>query len=117
MASWNRVALAELFLGMLSSKKRPPFKFILSNLGAITWVSIFGRRRAWHLLNEAVQNDQIHELSTSRGWIEIDLAKLCILKKKPHLARQHLRNAQLAAAAQESAIMLDEINAIYASLR
>lgn len=74
MASWNRMVLAELFLRMLSSEKRPSFKFILSNLGAITWVLIFGRRRAWHLLGEAVQNDRIHELSTSRGWIEIDLA-------------------------------------------
>ena len=117
MASWNRVALAELFLRMLSSEKRPSFKFILSNLGAITWVLIFGRRQAWQLLGEAAQNGQIHELSTSRGWIEIDLAKLCILKKKPHLARQHLRRAQLAAEAQESAIMSNEIDAILASLR
>jgi len=117
MASWNRVALAELFLRMLSSEKRPSFKFILSNLGAITWVLIFGRRQAWQLLGEAAQNGQIHELSTSRGWIEIDLARLCILKKKPHLARQHLRRAQLAAEAQESAIMSNEIDAILASLR
>ena len=117
MACWNRVALAELFLRMLSSEKRPSFKFILSNLGAITWVLIFGRRQAWQLLGEAAQNGQIHELSTSRGWIEIDLARLCILKKKPHLARQHLRRAQLAAEAQESAIMSNEIDAILASLR
>jgi hypothetical protein len=88
-----------------------------SNFPATCWVLIFSRRQAWHLLGEAVQNDQIHELSTSRGWIEIDLAKLCILKKNPQLARQHLRKAQLAAAAQESAIMLNEIDAIFASLR
>jgi class 3 adenylate cyclase len=117
MASWNRVALAELFLQMLSAEKLPSFKFILSNLGAIASVLIFGRRRAWQLLAEAVRNDQIHELGTTRGWIEIDLAKLCILKKKSDLARQHLRQAQLAAAAQQSAIMLNEIDAIFASLR
>ncbi len=116
MASWNRISLAELYLQMLSTKQRPPLKFILSNLGAITWVSIFGNRRARQLLGEVVQNDQIHELSTSRGWIEIDLAKLCILKKRPDLARQHLRKAQLAATAQSSTPMLSEIDAIEAKL-
>jgi hypothetical protein len=84
MASWNRVVLAELFLRMLSSEKRPSFKFLLSNLGVL------------------------------RGYC---LAKLFILNKKPQLARQHPRKAQLAAAAQESAIMLNEIDAIFASLR
>ena len=38
MASWNRMSLAELYLQMLSSKKRPSIRFILSNLGAIVWV-------------------------------------------------------------------------------
>jgi hypothetical protein len=57
------------------------------------------------------------QFSISRGWIEIDLAKRCILNKSPQLARQHLRKAQLAAAAPESAIMLNEIDAIFSSLR
>lgn len=116
MASWNRMALAELYLRMLSAEKRPSIKFILSNLGAIMWVWIFGNRRARQLLGEVAQNDQIHERSTSRGWIEIDLAKLCILKKQPDLARRHLRTAQLAATAQDSTLMLNEIDAICASL-
>jgi hypothetical protein len=75
---------------MLSAEKRPSFKFILSNLGAITWVLILGRRRAWQSLGQAVQDGQIHDFSAGRCCIEIDLAKLCILKKKSHLARQHV---------------------------
>jgi class 3 adenylate cyclase len=116
MASWNRISLAQLYLQMLSAKKRPSIRFILSNLGAIVWVSMFGNRRARQLLGEVVQNDQIHELSTSRGWIEIDLARLCILKKQPDLARQHLGRAHLAATAQNSAPMLSEIETIEAAL-
>jgi hypothetical protein len=116
MASWNRISLAQLYLQMLSAKKRPSIRFILSNLGAIVWVSMFGNRRARQLLGEVVQNDQIHELSTSRGWIEIDLARLCILKKQPDLARQHLSRAHLAATAQNSAPMLNEIETIEAAL-
>ena len=116
MASWNRLSLAELYLQMLSSKKRPSIRFVLSNLGAIVWVSMFGNRRARQLLDEVLQNDQIHELSTARGWIEISLARLCILKKQPDLARQHLTKAHLAATAQNSVPMSNEIAAIEGSL-
>jgi hypothetical protein len=116
MASWNRMSLAQLYLQMLSAEKRPSIRFILSNLGAITWVLIFGNRQARQLLGEVVQNDQIHELSTARGWIEIDLAKLCILKKQPDLARLHLTKARVAAASQEASLMLNEIDAICGSL-
>jgi hypothetical protein len=101
---------------MLSTEKRPSIRFILSNFGAIMWVLIFGNRQAQQLLGEVMQNAQIDEFSTARGWIEIDLAKLCILKKRVDLARLHLTKAQLAAAAQESVLMLNEIEAIGRSL-
>jgi hypothetical protein len=116
MASWNRMALAELYLRMLSAEQRPSIKFILSNLGSIIWVGIFGNRRARQLLGQVAQNKQIHELSTSRGWIEIELGRLFILKKQPDLARRHLRMARLAATAQDSTLMLSEIDAIEAGL-
>jgi hypothetical protein len=116
MASWNRISLAELYLRMLSAQQRPSIKFILSNLGAIVWVWIFGNHRAQQLLGEVVRNNQIHEVSTSRGWIEIDLARLCILKKQIDPVRQHLRMARLAATAQDSTQMLSEIDAIETAL-
>jgi hypothetical protein len=47
----------------------------------------------------------------------IVLKNSALKRKKPHLARQHLRKAQLAATAQESTIMLNEIGAIFAFLR
>jgi tetratricopeptide (TPR) repeat protein len=82
MGAWNRLALAELYLRMLSTQKWPSIKFVLANLGAVLRVRIFGYRRAMLLLDQVTQNDQFHEHSTTRGWIEIDLAKLCILKKR-----------------------------------
>jgi len=68
------------------------------------------------LLQEVLQNDQIHELSTSRGWIEIDLARLCLLKKDRDRARRHLEMARVAATTQDSAPMLNEIASIEQTL-
>ncbi|MBV8925350.1 MAG: hypothetical protein JOZ74_08265 [Bradyrhizobium sp.] len=116
IATWNRMALAGLYLRMLTSAGRPSLKFVVSNLGAILWVRMFGNPQAQRLLGEATANDQIHELSTARGWIEIDRARLCLLRKRTDLARQYLHRARLAAAAQESTLMLGEIEAIEASL-
>ena len=112
MASWNRLSLAELYLRMLLAEKRPSMKFVLSNLRSIVWVLVHGNQHAQRLLHEVLQNDQIHELSTSRGWIEIDLARLCLLKRQRHQARQHLEAARIVASAQGSALMLSEIASV-----
>ena len=116
MASWNRLSLAELYLRMLSADKAPSLKFVLSNLGPIVWVSMYGNQQAQQLLREVLQNDQIHELSTSRGWIEIYLARLCVLKGARDPARKHLGTARAAATAQGSTPMLNEILSIERTL-
>jgi len=116
MASWNRVALAELYLHMLSAEEWPSFGFLISNMAAILRVRIFGGHRARLLLGQVRENEQIHESSTTRGWLEIDFAKLCRRQKQPNRAREHLKTARLAAAAQDSAIMLNEIEAVSESL-
>jgi hypothetical protein len=116
MASWNRLSLAELYLRMLSADKAPSLKFVLSNLRPIVWVSMYGNQQAQRLLREVLQNDQIHELSTSRGWIEIHLARLYLLKGASDQARTHLKAARVAATAQGSTPMLNEILSIERTL-
>ena len=115
VASWNRLALAELYLAMLSARKRPSIKFILSNLPAIVKVRISGSRQARSLLEQVALNSQIHKQGMTRGWVEIDFAKLCHMKNRSNLARQHLKKARLAALAQQSKPMLDEIERLSAS--
>jgi tetratricopeptide (TPR) repeat protein len=115
IASWNRLALAELYLHMLVTTERPALTFVLKNLGAILQARLFGARRARRLLDEASQNEQFHESSTTRCRIEIDLAKLCRHQKRPDLARAHLHKARLAAIAQDSPL-LGEIDAVLRSL-
>jgi class 3 adenylate cyclase/tetratricopeptide (TPR) repeat protein len=116
VASWNRLALAELYLGMLSARRAPSIKLILSNLPAIVKVKVTGNRQAKLLLEQIAQNSQIHEESTTRGWVEIDLAKLCFMRNRTSLARQHLGKARLAALAQESKPLSDEIDRLSAQL-
>jgi hypothetical protein len=116
MASWNRLSLAELYLRMLSADKAPSVKFAPSNLRPIVWVSMYGNQQAQQLLREVLQNNQIHELSTSRGWIETHLARLCLLKGASDQARKPLETARVAAIAQGSTPMLNEILSIERTL-
>ena len=117
MASWNRLALAELYLGMLTTRRRPPIRFILLNLAPILKVRMVGRSQARQLLEQLVLNTQIHPDSTTRARIEMDLARLCMMEKAPDQARRHLAKARSAVLAQDLAPMLNEIDAIAASLQ
>jgi class 3 adenylate cyclase len=117
VASWNRLALAELYLGMLTTRRRPPIRFILLNLAPILKVRMVGRSQARQLLEQLVSNTQIHPDSTTRARIEMDLARLCMMEKAPDQARRHLAKARSAVLAQDLAPMLNEIDAIAASLQ
>jgi DDE superfamily endonuclease len=63
LATWNRMALANLHVRMLASKERPSLKFALSNSGSLLRVLTRSNREARCLLAEAIANEQIHKLS------------------------------------------------------
>jgi hypothetical protein len=112
IASWNRLSLVQLYLGMLgmlAARKPPSIKFVLSDLPAIAKVRVVGRGETGPLLEQLALSSQIHELSTTRTWIEIAFAKLCLLNKRLDVARQHLKKANTAALAQDPAALIDEI--------
>jgi class 3 adenylate cyclase len=116
VASWNRLALAELYLGMLSPREpRPPIRFILFNLLSILKVRLFGLRQARLLLEQLSSNSQIHPESMTQARIDLDLARVCLKENVQDRARRHLAKARSAALAQESTPMLNEIDAITAS--
>jgi hypothetical protein len=117
IASWNRLALAELYLGMLSFRgPRPPIRFVLFNLLSIVKVRLFGLRQVRLLLEQLSSNSQIHPESTTRARIELDLARVCLKEKARDLTRQHLAKARSAALTQDSKLLLNEIDAIAASV-
>jgi tetratricopeptide (TPR) repeat protein len=117
VASWNRLALAELYLGILTARgPRPPIRFVLFNLLSILKVKLFGLRQVTLLLEQVSLNSQIHPDSTTRARIELDLARVCLKQNDRDLARQHLAKARSTALAQESMLMLHEIDAVTASV-
>ncbi len=116
IASWNRLALAELYLGILSaSNRRAPVRIILLNLLSILKVRLFGARQARLLLEQVSSNHQIHPESMTQARIELDLARVCFRQNNKDLALQHLARARSAALSQDSALMLNEIDAAISS--
>jgi class 3 adenylate cyclase len=116
VAAFNRLALAELYLGMLSTQARPPLRLILFNLLPIIKVQLFGLREARRLLEQLGLNPQIHPEGSTRARIDIDLAKVCLKENARDRARAHLMKARAAALAQDSMPMVSEIDAIAATL-
>lgn len=112
IASFNRLALAELYLNMLLTRERPPFGLIIANLGAVLRVLIFGPRLVQRLLCEAGRNEQFHESGCTRCRIEINFAKFFLQQKRPDLSRAHLLKARAAAISQHSTPLLDQINTL-----
>jgi hypothetical protein len=107
MATWNRLALAEIYLHILLSSERPPLSFIIRNLGIILWTEVFGAARAQKLLVDALQNCQVHPKSVTRCRIEFNLAKLCLRRKRRTQAREHFKEARRGAVAQDSPLLAE----------
>jgi tetratricopeptide (TPR) repeat protein len=116
IASWCRIILAELYLGVVTRASRPPLRVILRNIATILNIALFGGRRARSLLVEAKSNEQFAEFGTTCARIELDLGKLAHNAKRPGDARSHFARARAAAEAQSATIIVGEIDAASATL-
>jgi class 3 adenylate cyclase len=116
-ATWGRIILAEVYLGMLAGERTtPPLTVILSNLDVILAARLFGATRALALLEQAGRNDQLHEYGTIRARINMDIGMLHKLKTRPALARQFLEKARAPAELQGATFMVEKIDGALASL-
>jgi len=114
VASWNRIVLAELYLGALTATRLPPPRVVLRNFSTIVGISLFGTRWVRALLAEAGEVEQFEELGLMRGRIEFDLGKLARCEKQFDEARGHLARARAAAEAQGASFFVGEIDAALA---
>ena len=113
---WNRIILAEIYLELLTSTRRPTLLFIIRNCGSIIQARIYGKRRALTLLEQASRYQQLHERGVIRARINTDLALVYKLKGQPKVARQLLEKARLPAQHQGATFVLNKIQDIEADL-
>ncbi len=116
VATWNRIALAEVYLSVLVPTGKAPLGFILKNFGAIVSARLFGARRASALLDQATANKQLDERGIISARIGMDRALLLAHTRQFGLARQHLLAARASAETQDVKPMVMRIDAALAAL-
>ncbi len=116
-AALNRIALAEIYLEILTARQRPPMRIIVRNFRALVGAMIFGARRAEELLTKAAAHKQLHEQGTLQARIKMDLGLLFKHKKQPRRARDFLEKARLPAEIQGATFLLSKIDTALAELR
>jgi class 3 adenylate cyclase/tetratricopeptide (TPR) repeat protein len=116
VAAWNRIALAEIYLGMLTSKEKPQLKLVLRNFSVIVAAVLFGPRRARTLLEDVRNVALFDERGTMRARIELDLGRLAHYQKRFVDARANFALARTAADAQGAVRTVKEIDLAAAAL-
>src|SRR5262249_17974666 len=117
MAVFNRITLAEIYLEILTARKRPPMRIIVRNFRALVGAMMFGARRADELLKKAGQKRQGTEQGALQARTKMDLGLLLKQKKQPRRARDFLEKARLPAELQGATSLLSKIDAALAELR
>jgi hypothetical protein len=115
-ATLGRIFLAEVYLGILEGKRAVPLRVILRNLNVLVQIKLFGARRAFALLEQASQNDQLHENGTIRARINMNIGLLHKINLRPRVAREFLEKARSPAELQGNSFMVGKIDAALASL-
>jgi class 3 adenylate cyclase/tetratricopeptide (TPR) repeat protein len=115
-ATWNRIALAEIYLAIVAGSGKPSLRVLATNLSAIVTGKLRGADRALALLEEARRSKQVHERGVLRARIDFNAGMLLERRGQFDAARQRLLAARAAANAQEVAPMVVRIDAALARL-
>jgi hypothetical protein len=114
---WNRIILAEVYLELLTSTRKPPLSFLIRNCGSIIRARLYGKRRALMLLEQASRYEQLHERGVIRARINTDMALVYKLNGQAKAARRLLEKAQLPAQQQGATFVLSKIQSILTDLQ
>jgi class 3 adenylate cyclase/tetratricopeptide (TPR) repeat protein len=114
---WNRIILAEIYLELVTSRQRPPLRFVVKNFGAIIGATIFGKGGARALLERASRFEQLHERGAIRARINMDLGPIYKIEGKRELVRQFLEKGRGPAEQQGASFIVNKIDAALAELR
>ncbi len=115
-STWNRIALAEIYLAIVANSGKPSLRIVATNLGAIVTGKLRGAERALALLEQARGNKQVHERGVMRARIDFNVGLLLERKRQFDAARQRFLSARAAAEAQAVPPMVARIDAAIARL-
>jgi class 3 adenylate cyclase/tetratricopeptide (TPR) repeat protein len=115
-STWNRIALAEIYLAIVANSGKPSLRVLTANLGAIVTGKLRGAERALALLEQARDSKQVHERGVMRARIDFNVGLLLEQKRQFAAARQRLLSARAAAEAQDVRPMIARIDAALARL-
>jgi tetratricopeptide (TPR) repeat protein len=110
-ATWNRIALAEIYLAIVANSAKPSLRLLTTNLGAIMTGKLRGAERALALLERARDSKQVHERGILRARIDLNVGLLLERKLQFDAARERLLSARVAAEAQDVPPMVARIDA------
>ncbi len=115
-ASWNRIALAEIYLAIVANSGKPSLRVLANNLGVIVTGKLRGAGRALALLEQARNMRQVHERGVVSARIDFDVGLLLERNRQFDAARRRLLSARAAAEAQDVPPMVARIDAALARL-
>jgi class 3 adenylate cyclase len=116
-ADVGRIHLAEIYLEVLSGRRKPPLRIVLKNAPFLIQAKWRGFVRARCLLETAIRNTQFSERGVMRARIELDLGRLELLEGRSDLARGHLARAQEIAKPLQARAMLTRVEQALAECR
>jgi len=115
-AEFARLHLAEVYLALLQSKKRPPLRFVLKNPFFLLRARRSAGRKAAALLDAVSRNRHISAEGIIQARVDFDIAQLYKAARMPDLTRKHLQQARIVASRQNAIALIAKIDAVMASL-
>jgi class 3 adenylate cyclase/tetratricopeptide (TPR) repeat protein len=115
LGAWARIILAEIYIEILSGRKRPAVAVVFKNFGAIVRAMIFGADRSRMLLQQAAVK-QLSQRGITMARINFDLGILSAMKKKGDEAKSYFEKARIAAESQGADKFLQRIDTALAEL-
>jgi hypothetical protein len=108
-ADWCRMFLCEVYLEILSNKRRASLGLFLRNFPSLMWVSMFGAKRIVSLIEQVQSNPQFDRDGHYIGRTEMILGLLYKAKRKKELAARHLTEARRIVSSFGPSPMLTRI--------
>ncbi len=117
MANTLRMALAEVYIRIISRSERVPLRIIVRNLPTLLKAGMVAEKRVTALLDEVRAQPHVDREGTLFGRCEMLLGLLCKARKRPVEAVAHLTEARRLLAQLGSTPAIDRVEAALRELQ